>query len=73
MKKLDLNAYGVEAMSKQEASLTSGGIIPLLILLAEVALTYIATDAAFNPNATASTWQQGCDKAPTFDSIRNPF
>ncbi len=33
MKKLDLNAYGVEAMSKQEMKKTDGGFIDFLYRL----------------------------------------
>jgi len=58
MQTLDLNAYGVQAMSHQEMVETNGGILPLIIFGGKFLFKYKKTKAATSLVVKASF--RGC-------------
>lgn len=58
MKKLDLNSYGIEAMSLNEMKTTNGGITPLAFFVA----LYFLQDMAANPRSICQAFMDGCNQ-----------
>lgn len=55
MKNLDLNSYGIEAMSLNEMKTTNGGIAPLVAAVG----VYFLLDMAFNPKSACEAFMDG--------------